>query len=73
VFQIPNLMQTGKSKGMRLMDESIMELVKEQKISLEDALPFVENKAPIQALIDKAKVASEEATGNNPKGNAGNV
>ncbi len=36
-FQIPSMMQTGKKAGMRIMDESIMTLMKENKISAEDA------------------------------------
>jgi twitching motility protein PilT len=37
-WQIPMVMQTGKKQGMRLMDDSIIELVKQKKISLEEAL-----------------------------------
>jgi twitching motility protein PilT len=37
-WQIPMVMQTGKKQGMRLMDDSIIELVKMKKISLEEAL-----------------------------------
>ena len=36
-FQIPSMMQTGKAHGMRLMDDSIVELLEEEKISLERA------------------------------------
>jgi len=37
-FQIPSLMQTGKGVGMKIMDESILELLKEGKISPEEAI-----------------------------------
>jgi len=37
-WQIPMVMQTGKRQGMRLMDDSLIELVKLKKISLEEAL-----------------------------------
>jgi twitching motility protein PilT len=37
-WQIPMVMQTGKRQGMRLMDDSLIELVKTKKISLEEAL-----------------------------------
>lgn len=37
-WQIPMVMQTGKKQGMRLMDDSLIELVKLKKISLEEAL-----------------------------------
>jgi twitching motility protein PilT len=36
-FQIPSMMQTGKKAGMMLLDESLMALIKEGKISPEDA------------------------------------
>jgi len=37
-FQIPSLMQTGKSVGMKIMDESILELLKEGHISRSEAV-----------------------------------
>jgi twitching motility protein PilT len=37
-WQIPMVMQTGRRQGMRLMDDSLIELVKTKKISLEEAL-----------------------------------
>ncbi len=37
-WQIPMVMQTGRKQGMRLMDDSLIELVKLKKISLEEAL-----------------------------------
>lgn len=36
-FQIPSMMQTGKKAGMMMMDESIMSLMQEGKITAEDA------------------------------------
>jgi len=37
-WQIPMVMQTGKKWGMRLMDDSLIDLVRLKKISLEEAL-----------------------------------
>jgi len=37
-FQIPSMMQTGKAQGMRLMDDSIVELLQGKKISLDMAM-----------------------------------
>lgn len=37
-FQIPSLMQTGKSVGMKIMDESILELVNDGKIDITEAI-----------------------------------
>jgi twitching motility protein PilT len=36
-FQIPSIMQTGKNVGMRLMDDSLMELFMNKKISAAEA------------------------------------
>ena len=51
VFQIPNLMQTGKNLGMRIMDESIVELLKAGEISEETALAGAENESAVKAAI----------------------
>lgn len=37
-WQIPMMMQVGGAEGMRLMDESLRELVAQRRISVEDAL-----------------------------------
>lgn len=55
VFQIPNLMQTGKKIGMRIMDESILELLKNNEISGDNALQYAENETPIRAFIERSK------------------
>lgn len=47
-FQIPSVIQTGKSYGMQLMDQSIQELVTAGKVSREEALKFATNKALFQ-------------------------
>ena len=48
VYQIPNQMRTGKKLGMCLMDESLLHLVKEERISVEDAVQVAENPAAIR-------------------------
>jgi twitching motility protein PilT len=37
-WQIPMMMQIGRNIGMRLMDDSLLELVKQKRVSLEEAL-----------------------------------
>ena len=37
-WQIPNVMQMNRNRGMRLMDDSLMELVRARKIALDQAL-----------------------------------
>ena len=56
VFQIPNLMQTGKNVGMRIMDESIIELLKSKAISEETAIAGAENESLIKAFLGQKPV-----------------
>jgi len=39
-FQIPSMMQTGKSVGMQIMDESILALLQEEKITAQSAMDY---------------------------------
>ncbi|EKD27944.1 MAG: hypothetical protein ACD_79C00489G0001 [uncultured bacterium] len=48
LHQLASMIQTGKSRGMCLMDESIMELFKQNKISKETAFAFSEDKTKLQ-------------------------
>ena len=41
--QIQSVLQTGRSQGMLLLDDSIAELVREKKITREMALRFCED------------------------------
>jgi twitching motility protein PilT len=43
-WQIPMVMQTGKRFGMRLMDDSLLDLVQRRKVSLEEALQRASDK-----------------------------
>jgi twitching motility protein PilT len=60
VWQIPMVMQTGKRYGMRLMDDSLLELVQRRKISLEEALLRATDKTKFinpEAQAEKARTA----------------
>jgi len=50
-YQIQSTMQMGKKLGMRLMDESIVELLEEGKITLEAAIANVENKLLLKRFM----------------------
>lgn len=50
-FQIPSLMQTGKSAGMCRMDDSIMELLRAEKISPEQAFANAANKKIFKSYL----------------------
>lgn len=43
-FQIPSVMQTNRKAGMVTMDDSLLELVQEQKISRESAVAFAQDR-----------------------------
>lgn len=43
-FQLPSLMQTGRSQGMQSMDDSIKQLLNAKRITLETAIEYAENK-----------------------------
>lgn len=47
-FQIPSVIQTGKSHGMMLMDQAIQDLLTAGKITQEEAHKFATNKALFQ-------------------------
>ncbi len=53
VFQIPSMMQTGKSVGMQVMDDSLLTLVQEGRIKASDASLYAANTNRFKPLIDK--------------------
>ena len=55
VFQIPSMMQMGKSVGMQIMDNSILALLKEEKISAQEAYLNANNKTPFKFFLEKEK------------------
>ena len=59
VFQIPNLMLTGKKIGMRIMEESILELLKAEEIAPEQALLYAEKNGPV-SIYAQQKMAGQE-------------
>jgi twitching motility protein PilT len=56
-FQIPSLMQIGVKQGMRLMEQSLLDLLKQHLIRPEDALGRVDNAQEFAGHI--AKLAAE--------------
>ncbi|MFO0679920.1 MAG: PilT/PilU family type 4a pilus ATPase [Polyangiaceae bacterium] len=50
-FQIPSLQQRGKSMGIVRLEESLAELVKAGKASLEDALAITESPEELRAFV----------------------
>lgn len=69
-FQIPNLMQIGKARGMRLMDDALLELLKAGTIAAPIALKNASNLKSFAPWM-KPDVAKTQAEPGNPT--AGNA
>jgi twitching motility protein PilT len=50
-FMLPGVIQTGKKQGMRLMDDSLMELATNHVISGEEAFDLAEQKKPFEKFL----------------------
>ena len=57
LFQLPNLMQRGKAFGMIRFDDSLLELVRVNKITADAALAVSENKKELAAQLGRASQA----------------
>jgi len=57
VFQIPSMMQMGKGSGMKIMDESILALLQEGRISAQDAYQNANDKNRFRPLLERDKQA----------------
>ena len=69
LFQLPNLMQRGRSFGMIRFDESLVELVRAGKITEETALQFAEAKTAFATQLRGPAPAPAAA----PKGRLGGL
>ncbi len=56
-FQIPSIMQTAKGDGMQLMDQRLMELLKEKKVSPEEAHRCAVEKRTFEQFLPKPAAA----------------
>jgi len=52
-FQIPSIMQTAKGEGMQLMDQRILELLKEKKVTPEEAHRCAVEKRSFEQYLPK--------------------
>jgi len=57
-FQIPSMMQTGKSAGMQIMDESILALLQAEKITAQSAMDFANESKRFKQFVEKEKKQS---------------
>lgn len=54
-YQIPSMMQTGKSAGMQIMDESILTLLQAEKITAQSAMAFANEPKRFKQFVEKEK------------------
>ena len=53
-FQIPSLQQRGRAQGVVRLDESLAELVRAQKVTLEVAKQFAESAEQLEAQATRS-------------------
>lgn len=56
IFQIPSIIQTSKNIGMRLMNDSLFELVKSGRVEPEEALSKSTEKTGLQTMLKQAGI-----------------
>lgn len=66
LFQLPNVQQRGRSLGMIRLDESLLALVKADRISEETALAFAENRKEMLVQLRGPAPAAQPAAPANP-------
>ncbi|MBI5055335.1 MAG: type IV pilus twitching motility protein PilT [Nitrospirae bacterium] len=54
-YQLPSLIQAGRGQGMQLMDQVLMDLLKQNKISAEDAYLKANDKKPFEELLNASE------------------
>lgn len=57
IFQIPSIMQTSKNIGMRMMNDSLFDLVKSGKVEADEALSKSIDKSTLQTMFRQANIA----------------
>jgi len=56
IFQIPSIMQTSRNIGMRMMNDSLFDLVKSGKVDPEEALSKSNEKSTLQTMLRQAGI-----------------
>jgi len=57
IFQIPSVMQTSRNMGMRLMNDSLLELVKSGQVEPDEALSKSTDKSTLQTLFRQNNIS----------------
>src|SRR5690606_9866417 len=63
IFQIPSVMQTSRNMGMRLMNDSLLELVKSGQVEPDEALSKSTDKSTLQTLFRQNNISFSAAAG----------
>jgi twitching motility protein PilT len=56
IFQIPSVMQTSRNIGMRMMNDSLFELVKSGQVAADEALSKSMDKSTLQTMFRTANI-----------------
>jgi twitching motility protein PilT len=56
IFQIPSVMQTSRNIGMRMMNDSLFDLVKSGKVAADEALSKSIDKSTLQTMFRQANI-----------------
>jgi twitching motility protein PilT len=57
IFQIPSLIETGRNRGMQLMDQALLEAVHAKQIDSEDAYQYANDKRKFQQFVTEPLLA----------------
>ncbi len=60
-FQLPSVMQTGRSQGMQTLNDALLELVRRKMVLPQDAMAKAVAKAELRKALEAAGVAIAEA------------
>ena len=55
-FQIPSIMQTSRNMGMRLLNDALLELVRERKVEAGEAINKAVDKKALEAALKSANL-----------------
>lgn len=56
IFQIPSIMQTSRNIGMRMMNDSLLDLVKSGQVDADEALSKSNDKSTLQTMLRQANI-----------------
>jgi twitching motility protein PilT len=59
IFQIPSIMQTNRKLGMALMNDSLLRLVKDGKISPEEALSKTYDRTTLLTMFTQNQIQAQ--------------